>query len=182
MKTILLVPTGEGVGLTSACLGLVYALECQGVKAGFVKPFSQELIAEPDRTTALYRHISKLDTVEPIAYAKITQQLNDGETDELLEEAVSLQRQIAKSHDIVIVEGLVSTARDAFASDLNASLAQALDAKVIFVSNANIEKPEQLLKKLKHKYVILVVHHHRVMQAYCLCVPVVYLQNLHKFR
>ena len=89
MKTILLVPTGEGVGLTSACLGLVYALECQGVKAGFVKPFSQELQAEPDRTTALYRHISKLDTVEPITYAKITQQLNDGETDELLEEAVS---------------------------------------------------------------------------------------------
>ena len=81
-------------------------MECQGVKAGFVKPFSQELIAEPDRTTALYRHISKLDTVEPIAYAKITQQLNDGETDELLEEAVSLQRQIAKSHDIVIVERL----------------------------------------------------------------------------
>lgn len=149
MKTILLVPTGEGVGLTSACLGLVYALECQGVKAGFVKPFSQELVAEPDRTTALYRHISKLDTVEPIAYAKITQQLNDGETDELLEEAVSLQRQIAKSHDIVIVEGLVPTARDAFASDLNASLAQALDAKVIFVSNANIEKPEQTAEKVE---------------------------------
>ena len=44
MKTILLVPTGEGVGLTSACLGLVYALECQGVKSGFLKPFSQEKV------------------------------------------------------------------------------------------------------------------------------------------
>ena len=66
-----------------------------------------------------------------------------------LEEAVSLQRQIAKSHDIVIVEGLVPTARDAFASDLNASLAQALDAKVIFVSNANIEKPEQTAEKVE---------------------------------
>ena len=32
----------EGVGLTSACLGLVYALECQGVKAGFVKPFHRK--------------------------------------------------------------------------------------------------------------------------------------------
>lgn len=149
MKTILLVPTGEGVGLTSACLGLVYALECQGVKAGFAKPFSQELQAEPDRTTALYRHISKLDTVEPITYAKITQQLNDGETDELLEEAVSLQRQVAKSHDIIIVEGLVPTARDAFASDLNASLAQALDAKVIFVSNADINRPEYTAEKVE---------------------------------
>ena len=48
MKTILLVPTEIGVGLTSACLGLIYALECQGIKAGFLKPFSQELQPEPE--------------------------------------------------------------------------------------------------------------------------------------
>ncbi len=39
MKTILLVPTEIGVGLTSACLGLIYALECQGVKGRFLKAF-----------------------------------------------------------------------------------------------------------------------------------------------
>lgn len=149
MKTILLVPTGEGVGLTSACLGLVYALECQGIKAGFFKPFSQELKAEPDRTTALYRHISKLDSVEPIPYTQLTHQLNIGETDELLEEAVSLQRQVAKNHDFIIVEGLVPTARDTFATEINASLAQALDAKVIFVSNADIHRPAQTAEKVE---------------------------------
>lgn len=150
MKTILLVPTGEGVGLTSACLGLVYALECQGVKAGFVKPFSQETSTLPDRTTALYRHISSAETtVEPIAYSKVTQALNNDETDELLEEAVSLHRQIAKSHDIIIVEGLVPTARDTFASNLNVSLAQALDAKVIFVSNADLNKPAYTAEKVE---------------------------------
>jgi phosphate acetyltransferase len=42
MNTILLIPTGEGVGLTSACLGMIYALDCNGIKAGFLKPFSQE--------------------------------------------------------------------------------------------------------------------------------------------
>ena len=149
MKTILLVPTGEGVGLTSACLGLVYALECQGVKAGFLKPFSQEANTQPDRTTALYRHISNAKTVEPIAYSKITQALNTNEVDELLEEAVSLHRQIAKAHDIIIVEGLVPTARDTFASDLNVSLAQALDAKVIFVSNADINRPAHTAEKVE---------------------------------
>ena len=92
MKTILLVPTGEGVGLTSACLGLVYALECQGVKAGFLKPFSQETHQESDRSTALYRHLSNSETVEPIPYLKLIQQLNLGENDELLEDAVRLHR------------------------------------------------------------------------------------------
>ena len=111
MKTILLVPTGEGVGLTSACLGLIYALECQGVKAGFLKPFSQESDAGSlDRTTALYRHLFNSETVEPIRHATVVQQLNLGESDELLEEAVRLHREIAKKHDLIIVEGYYQAA------------------------------------------------------------------------
>jgi phosphate acetyltransferase len=141
MKTILLVPTGEGVGLTSASLGLVYALECQGVKAGFVKPFSQEKNQPIDGTTALYRHLSNSETVEPIAYETLIQRLSLGESDELLEEAVRLHRQIAKLHDVIIVEGLVPTSRDAFASEFNATLAKALDAQVIVVSNADVNNP-----------------------------------------
>ena len=141
MKTILLVPTGEGVGLTSASLGLVYALECQGVKAGFVKPFSQEKNQTTDRTTALYHHLSNSETVEPITYERLIQQLGLGESDELLEEAVRLHRQIAKQHDVIIVEGLVPTSRDAFASEFNATLAKALDAQVIVVSNADVNQP-----------------------------------------
>ena len=149
MKTILLVPTGEGVGLTSACLGLIYALECQGVKAGFLKPFSQEQNSEgPDRTTALFRHLSKHDTVEPLSYSTLIQQLSADQSDELLEDAVRLHRQIAKNHDLIIVEGLVPNSRDAFASELNAQLAQALDAKVIIVSNADINKATATAEKI----------------------------------
>ena len=151
MKTILLVPTGEGVGLTSASLGLVYALECQGVKAGFLKPFSQEKNQPVDGTTALYRHLSNSETVEPIPYTKLIQQINQDESDELLEEAVRLHRQIAKNHDLIIVEGLFPNSRDAFASEMNATLAQALDAKVIIVSNADINTPELSAEKVENQ-------------------------------
>lgn len=149
MKTILLVPTGEGVGLTSACLGLIYALECQGVKAGFLKPFSQESDAGSlDRTTALYRHLFNSETVEPIRHATVVQQLNLGESDELLEEAVRLHREIAKKHDLIIVEGLLPSSRDTFASELNATLAKALDAKVIIVGTADISNPAKTADKI----------------------------------
>ena len=154
MKTILLVPTAEGVGLTSACLGLVYALECQGIKAGFLKPFSQDASAQNDSSTALYRHISQSETVEPISYATLTSRLALAQNDELLEDAVRLQREISKKHDIIIVEGLVPTQRDAFASQLNAQLAQALDAKVVIVSTADINNPkysaDQVQSQLRH--------------------------------
>ena len=154
MKTILLVPTAEGVGLTSACLGLVYALECQGIKAGFLKAFSQDASAQTDSSTALYRHISQSETVEPIAYAALTSRLALDQTDELLEDAVRLHREISQKHDVIIVEGLVPTQRDAFASELNAQLAQALDAKVVIVSTADLNNAQasadQVQAQLRH--------------------------------
>ncbi len=52
MKTIYLCPRGRR-RLNIRLPGFVYALECQGVKAGFLKPFSQELTTGADRTTAL---------------------------------------------------------------------------------------------------------------------------------
>ena len=151
MKTILLVPTGEGVGLTSACLGLIYALECQGVKAGFVKPFSQELVSErADRTTALYQHLFNSTAVEPISYHKVVQSLQAEQQDELLEEAVHLHRTIAKQHDVIVVEGLVPNITNPFASELNAKLAKALDAQVIFVSSADIQQPLSSAEKIEN--------------------------------
>jgi phosphate acetyltransferase len=40
-RTLLVVPTGPAVGLTSTCLGLLSALERRGVRAGYVKPLAQ---------------------------------------------------------------------------------------------------------------------------------------------
>lgn len=152
MKTILLVPTEIGVGLTSACLGLIYALECQGIKAGFLKPFSQELQPVADRTTALYRHLFKHETVEPISYTALTERLKNDENDELLEDAVRLHREISKHHDIIIVEGVLPNGRDPFATELNANLAKALDAKVIIVSNADINNPVKTASKVDNQF------------------------------
>ena len=40
-RTLLVVPTGHGVGMTATCLGLVQALQQRGVDVGFVKPLEQ---------------------------------------------------------------------------------------------------------------------------------------------
>ena len=52
---------------------------------------------------------------------------------------------------MIIVEGLVPNSRDSFASTLNAALVQALDAKVIIVSNADINKPEVTAEKVENQ-------------------------------
>ncbi|MBY0444007.1 MAG: AAA family ATPase, partial [Burkholderiales bacterium] len=42
MQTFFVAPTRQNVGLTSVSLGVVRALQHQGLKVGFVKPVSQE--------------------------------------------------------------------------------------------------------------------------------------------
>lgn len=88
MNTILLIPTGEGVGLTSACLGMIYAPDCKGITQAAI--FTNCRCNVVDRTTTLYRHLFQHHSVEPIAYERLTQLIALGETDELLEEAVAL--------------------------------------------------------------------------------------------
>ncbi|VTX85181.1 phosphate acetyltransferase [Acinetobacter ursingii] len=149
MNTILMIPTAEGVGLTSACLGMVYALDCNGIKAGFLKPFSQENQNQFDRTTSLFHHLFQRDTVQSISHEKLQQYISAGEMDDLLEEAVSLHRTIAAQQDVIIVEGLLPNGQDHFASELNAALAQALDAKVILVSTADIQNPRKTAERIE---------------------------------
>lgn len=149
MNTILMIPTAEGVGLTSACLGMVYALDCNGIKAGFLKPFSQENQNQFDRTTSLFHHLFQRDTVQSISHEKLLQYISAGEMDDLLEEAVSLHRTIAAQQDVIIVEGLLPNGQDHFASELNAALAQALDAKVILVSTADIQNPRKTAERIE---------------------------------
>ncbi|NEU35667.1 AAA family ATPase, partial [bacterium LRH843] len=72
-----------------------------------------------------------------------------GEMDDLLEEAVSLHRTIAAQQDVIIVEGLLPNGQDHFASELNAALAQALDAKVILVSTADIQNPRKTAERIE---------------------------------
>jgi len=150
MNTILLIPTGEGVGLTSACLGMIYALDCNGIKAGFLKPFSESFQEnDQNRTTSLFEHLFQTSTVEPIAYERVSQLIALEEMDELLEEAVSLHRSVAAKHDVIIVEGLLPNHEDQFAGELNAALAQALDAKVILVSTADVQNPRKTAEKIE---------------------------------
>ena len=61
VRSLLVVPTGAGVGLARTCLGLVRALDRQGVNVAFVKPVAQPRAdGSPDRSAALVAAITSL--------------------------------------------------------------------------------------------------------------------------
>lgn len=150
MQTFLMVPTAVGVGLTSACLGMIRALDCVGLQAGFLKPFvQQEINGKPeDRSSSLIGRTLQLNPPTALSQSHVERMLGDDHVDELLEQIVALHQQAGAGMDAVIVEGLVPTAHSSYATQLNAALAQALDAQVILVSSGDLDQPEVLADHL----------------------------------
>lgn len=152
MQTFLIVPTGIDVGRTSTCLGLIRALDQIGIRAGFMKPFVQnELNANGDNKDRSSQLISKTLNwqIQPaIEQPVFEQMLGNGQLDELLEMIVSMKNACRQDRDVLIVEGLVPTSESAYAPQLNAALAQSLDASVIVVTSIDINHMQGLADHL----------------------------------
>jgi phosphate acetyltransferase len=152
MQTFLIVPTGVGVGLTSACLGLIRALDLAGMRAGFMKPFMQaELNVDgdgSDRSSLLVSKTIGRPVVQAMAQSTVERMLGDGHMDDLLEQLMSMKNDSGLGQDILIVEGLVPTSESSYAPMLNAALAQSLDASVIIVTTADIDHLDGLADRL----------------------------------
>ncbi|TLX58428.1 phosphate acetyltransferase, partial [Stutzerimonas nosocomialis] len=151
MHTFFISPTGFGVGLTSISLGLVRALERNGLKVGFFKPIAQPHAGDegPERSTELIARTHGLTPPKPLGLAKVERMLGDGHVDELLEEIVSLFQQAAQDKDVVIVEGMVPTRQASYAARVNQHLAKSLDADVILVSAPESETLGELYGRIE---------------------------------
>ncbi|MGH9137878.1 MAG: phosphate acetyltransferase [Acidimicrobiales bacterium] len=134
--TVLVVPTGRGVGLTSACLGLLRAVDRRGIRVGFLKPFAQPRPdGGADLTTELVRLATGLLPPDPIPADRLEHALSAGGLDAVLEEAVGQWQPWDASSDIVIVEGISPGPGHLYSSRVNQALAKALDAKVVLVGS-----------------------------------------------
>jgi phosphate acetyltransferase len=135
-RTLLVVPTAADGGLARTCLGLVRALDRQGVNVAFVKPVAQPRPDGcPDRSTALAAATTALRPPEPLSTAQLEQQLGAGGLDIVLEKIIAVWQPVQDRSDVVVVEGLSPGAARLYASGLNQALARALDADVLLVSS-----------------------------------------------
>lgn len=136
MHTFFLAPSGFGVGLTSVSLGLIRALERNGLRVHFLKPIAQPHAGDngPERSSALISSTMSINPPEPLELPDVERRLANGELDEVLEDIVSRYRQAALDADVVVVEGMVPTRQAAYAASINQHIAKSLDADVILVS------------------------------------------------
>ncbi|UYG06545.1 phosphate acetyltransferase [Halomonas sp. M4R1S46] len=154
-RTLLVVPTDAGVGLTSACLGLLRALDTLGLRTGFMKPFRQDdLNGEgPDRSSALVASTLGLTPPLPLPQPALERLLREDRLDELMEHAVERHAELAapangEPAELILVEGLAPSLHSSYATRLNAQLAHALDARILLVTDGDPADPQALAERL----------------------------------
>ncbi len=140
-RTLFVAPAGRNVGLTTASLGLVRALDRQGVRVAFAKPISTR--AE-DRSTALVKLGSCLLPPPPLSRKLVEDLLSDGDEQTLLERVVEFCDRAAEGADVLVVEGMVSELGAAYGMRVNSLVLKALDAELVLVGAPFQQGPVEL--------------------------------------
>jgi phosphate acetyltransferase len=142
MPHILLVaPAGRQVGLTTACLGLVRALDRQRVRVAFVMPIAGR---GDDRSVALMKLGALLDPPAPIGRDVAEALLKAGDDQTLMERVVALCSSAAAGSDVLVVEGMRPEPGIVYSSRVNALMLKALDAELLLVGSPRGESPGEL--------------------------------------
>ena len=150
-RTIMLIPTGTSVGLTSVSLGVIRAMEQKGVSLSIFKPIAQPRTGgdSPDQTTTIIRANSSVPAAEPLKMSHVETLLGSNQQDVLMEEIIARYHENTKDAEVVLVEGLVPTRKHQFANALNYEIAKTLNAEIVFVIALGNDSPAQLKERIE---------------------------------
>jgi phosphate acetyltransferase len=139
--TLLVAPAGRQVGLTTVCLGLVRALDREGVRVAFVKPIAAR---GEDHSAALMRLGANLRPPDSIPRATAEQLLAAGDDQTLMERVVALCARAAEGADVLVVEGMAPEPGMVYSTRVDALMLKALDAELVLVASPRGERPSEL--------------------------------------
>lgn len=151
--TIILVPTGTNVGLTSVSLGVIRAMEQKGVSLSVFKPIAQPRSGEDtiDTTTRIIRANSTIPSVEPLRMSYVESLLSSNQQNVLMEEIVARYHENTQQAqtEVVLLEGLVPTRKHQFATALNYEIARTLNAEIVFVMALGNDSHDKLKERIE---------------------------------
>lgn len=150
-RTIMLVPTSAGVGLTSVSMGVLRAMERKGVNVSFYKPVAQPRHGgdQPDLTSSIVGNSSDMKVGQPLPMSEAEALIGNEKLDVLLETIVERYNQINKDADVTLIEGLVPTRKHPFANAINEEIAKTLGAEIVFVATPGTDNPSQLKERIE---------------------------------
>lgn len=146
-KAFFIAATGQNVGKTTTCLGLMKALQQKGLSVGFMKPVGQEAAKNlaVDKDVVLFKEYfqlpDKLEGMSPVLFPRgFTRDYLDGKVDKakLTDKILASFQAIEKEKNLVIVEGTGHTGVGSIVDLNNAQVAALLNCPMILIGKGGL--------------------------------------------
>lgn len=128
---IQVIPTHQGVGLTSCIIGLFYKFHRRGVKTAYYKPIAQIDAHAHD----IIQTLVETPLTAPIDAKQADKLLSEQKTDILLEKIIIAYEKLAAENQIIIIGGLLETREQPYAAELNQLIAKAIGADIVLATD-----------------------------------------------
>ncbi len=143
--TILVAPAGRRVGLTSSCLGIVRALDRQGLRVAFAKPIADR---EADHSAALVALGAHLWPHESVPRETAEGLLASGDDQTLMEHVVEIANRAGEDAEVLILEGMSPQAGMVHATRVNELVLKAVDAELVLVASPRSQTPLEIAESV----------------------------------
>lgn len=143
--TVLVAPAGRGVGLTTACLGIVRALDREGIRVAFAKPVANR---EPDPTIPLLSLGAHFAIPPAVPRGEAEGLLASGDDQTLMERVVAIADQAGEDVDVLIVQGMHPEMGMVHSARVNALMLKALDAELVLVAAPSDQTPAEVAETI----------------------------------
>lgn len=150
MKSFFVAATGQNVGKTTTCLGLIAGLKKRQKSVGFIKPVGQEYIETEtgihvDKDVLLFKSHFKLqdpyEEMSPVLFPRgFTRDYLDGKVDhqELVKKIEKSFHAIRKRNSVTVIEGTGHTGVGSIVDLNNAQVAALLQTPIILVASGGL--------------------------------------------
>ncbi len=150
MRSFFVAATGQNVGKTTTCLGLLAGLKKRYKSVGFFKPVGQEHVktetgAHVDKDVALFKSYFKLhdpyEEMSPVLFPRgFTRDYLDGKVDhqDLVAKITQSHQSITSTNSITVIEGTGHTGVGSIVELNNAQVAALLKCPVILIASGGL--------------------------------------------
>lgn len=150
MGSFFVAATGQNVGKTTACLGLIAGLKKRHASVGFIKPVGQEHIETEtgihvDKDVLLFKSHFKLkdpyEEMSPVLFPRgFTRDYLDGKVDheDLVQKILNCFLMIRKRNRVTVIEGTGHTGVGSIVDLNNAQVAALLKVPVILIASGGL--------------------------------------------
>lgn len=151
MPNFLFVSAGAKAGLTTTTLGVMRAIEQNGLRPCFYKPIAQGRYEQEGVDTASFfaEEIFNHACPKPLSIQEVENYYSNNQNEEVIETIVGRFNAIdPDSYDVMVIEGVVLDSENSYLSRFNIAIAQALHAKIVMVMAVDDLTAEQVADQL----------------------------------